>query len=130
MQTVDDAALPDELPPFNLAAALRRTKGNSQLLHKLMLMFHADFNNASEKLQQLIVDGDYEEAQRLAHKLKGAALLLEIEELPNIAEATEQAIESRNAGKINLYLKTLDAVLKPAIWAAASLLPSLPPSKI
>ena len=125
LKSVNDIQLPDELPPFNLAQALLRAKGNSGLVHKLILMFHADFHNSSEKLCQLISDGNYEEARRLIHKLKGAAMILAIDELPAIAEASNRAIESRNIGKINLYLKTLDSALEPALQAAASLLPSV-----
>jgi CheY-like chemotaxis protein len=114
--------LPAELPPFNLAAALRWAKGNDQLLYKLILMFYNDFSDNDIKLRQLISVGNYEAAQQQVHKLKGAAAILEIDELPNVAALTEQVIQSRDANKINLYLKTLESVLRPAIEVAASLL--------
>ncbi len=124
LQTGGGRRLPDELPPFNLPKALQRTKSDSRLLHKLILMFRDDFSNSPEKLRQFIAAGDYEKALHLAHKLRGAAMILEIDELPNIIAIAEQAIQRRDAGKINLYLKTLEAVLEPAIRAAASLVPA------
>jgi hypothetical protein len=52
-------------------------------------------------------------------------MILEIDEVPNIVAIAEQAMQRRDAAKINLYLKTLETVLEPAIQAAASL-PPLP----
>lgn len=109
------------LPPFNISAALARVKGNHKLLRKLILMFHHNYHDISEKLQRLICDGNYKDAERLAHTLKGVAITLEIEQLPNAASAVEQVIKSHDLDKINPLLKILESALNPAIQAAESL---------
>lgn len=120
-QIINDAPLPLVLLPFDMSAALMRVKGNNQLLRKLILMFRKQFANTGAELHELITAGDYKSAEQLVHKLRGAAVILEIKELPAIAASVERAIRARDLDKTSLCLKILKAVLTSAIVAAASL---------
>ena len=105
------------LPLFDCKAALSRLNGDKKLLHKLALLFLANYTDTCPRLQQLITEQHYEEAQRLAHNLKGAAIMLNIDELPAVAGAVEQAICERSFHKINLFIKVLETVLISVIYS-------------
>jgi two-component system sensor histidine kinase/response regulator len=73
----DDSYMPDELAPFDIRAALKRTNEKPKLLRKMMRSFCNEFAHAGTDLRQLIDEGKREEARRLAHTLKGVARTLE-----------------------------------------------------
>lgn len=89
---LDDSCIPEELAPFDIQAALRRIGGKRELLRKTMLSFAAQYADAGSHLRQLIHAGETEEAQRLAHSLKGIARTLEAIELGDAASAIENAL--------------------------------------
>lgn len=117
----DNDLLPAALPPFDIPTVLKAMKGDSELVHKLILMFHKNYANALAEISELLAANNYEEAERLVHTLKGAAMTLKIDELPAIAKVVEQAIIERNVDKIRLMLQALEVVLNPALEAAAKL---------
>jgi hypothetical protein len=63
--------MPEQLPPFNLPAALGRANGKPELLRKMLLSFREQYKRAPSELRQRIAEGKTEEASRLAHSLKG-----------------------------------------------------------
>ena len=89
---------PDQLPPFDIQAALARANGKPNLLRKMLLSFQEHYRSAASELRQLIAEGKTEEANRVAHSLHGVAATLEAKDLANAAASIEHAIrEERDA---------------------------------
>jgi two-component system, sensor histidine kinase and response regulator len=117
----DDSYMPDELAPFDIRAALKRTNEKPKLLRKMMRSFCNEFAHAGTDLRQLIDEGKREEARRLAHTLKGVARTLEAAELGEAAFAVENALRSGDVSNAESLIGTMERMLAPAIIAAASL---------
>ena len=117
----DDSYIPEELAPFDIQAALRRTNGKPKLLRKMMLSFCHQYARAGTDLRQLIAEGKRDEAGRFAHTLKGVAQTLEAAELGEAAFAVENAIRFGDARDLEPLIKSMEKMLAPAITAAASL---------
>jgi PAS domain S-box-containing protein len=113
--------LPEQLPPFNMPAALARANGKPNLLRKMLLSFREQFKSAPSELRQQIAEGKTEEAGRLAHSLKGVAAALEAKELSNAAASIENAIRDGVMENLKALIETMEAALEPAIAAAGSL---------
>ena len=112
--------MPEELPPFDLPAALARANGKPELLRKMLLSFRDQYKCAPSELRQHIADGKTEEAIRLAHSLKGVAAALEAKDLTNAAENIEDALRAGALQGMDLLIKTMETVLDPATAAADS----------
>jgi CheY-like chemotaxis protein/HPt (histidine-containing phosphotransfer) domain-containing protein len=121
LQTVRTDELPDSLPPFNIPAALERVRGRVKLLRKLLLLFHEQYSDAIPKLKNLLHEGQYEEAKRLVHTLKGVAMNLEVTELAEAAREVEQVLSENNLLNIENQINSLDSVLAVALKAVSSL---------
>jgi signal transduction histidine kinase/DNA-binding response OmpR family regulator/HPt (histidine-containing phosphotransfer) domain-containing protein len=112
--------LPDSLPPFDIAAALKRVNGKRPLLRKLIIRFGSSFAEVVPDLRRLVGNGDWDEARRLAHTLKGVAGSLEASALAQASAAVEAALAKAD-GAIGGLLDQLDLVSAPALASAARL---------
>jgi diguanylate cyclase (GGDEF)-like protein len=120
--------IPEQLPPFDIHTALKRTNGKPKLLRKMMLHFSEHYAGAASELRQQIAEGRVEEADRLAHTLKGVAATLEAKDLAAAAATVEQALRNGQTQGLDALIETMEAALRPAIAAAASLERSTSPS--
>ncbi len=120
-QAVAEVELPQQLPPFDIPAAMLRVRNNATLLYKLLTMFRIQYTEALPKLKKLLQDGDYHEAKRFVHTLKGVAANLENRELVEAASALEHTLHEENFSALPLLLEGLDKALTPAIQAVQSL---------
>jgi HPt (histidine-containing phosphotransfer) domain-containing protein len=92
----------------------------------MLLGFRDNYEHAATELNALIAEGRNEDAERLAHSLKGIAATLEARELAEAASSIEQALrEGRTAG-LGSLIDAAEKKLSLAI-AAASLLDSTLP---
>src|SRR5690606_31868556 len=85
-------ALPRQLPPFDIEAALKRVNGKEALLRKLILNFADTYADASVELRTQISAGMLMEARRLAHSLKGVAGSLELGDVQAAAAHIERLL--------------------------------------
>ncbi|WP_018934784.1 response regulator [Thioalkalivibrio sp. ALJ24] len=113
--------LPDELPPFDLPAALARCNGKASLLRRMILSLEQRYSDVAAELATLLDEGRREEAHRLAHSLKGVAGSLELQEVRHCAEAIELSLAQRDEASARARLSDLEAALAPALDAARSL---------
>ncbi|ABI78393.1 sensor histidine kinase/response regulator [Hyphomonas neptunium ATCC 15444] len=113
--------LPDELPPFDLAAALGRVNGKTPLLRKLIINFGEQYAAIASEIRNLIVEDQAQDARRLAHTLKGVAGSLEIRGLQASAASVEDYLSAGNVGAALSTLAEMEEQLTPAIAAARSL---------
>ena len=112
---------PDQLPPFDIPAALARANGKTKLLRKMMLSFREHHRFAASELRQQIAEGKTEEANRLAHSLQGVAATLEARDLANAAASIEHAIREGAMHGLGALIETMKSTLDPAIAAVSSL---------
>ncbi|CAA7614100.1 putative Histidine kinase [Candidatus Terasakiella magnetica] len=110
-------ALPDQLPPFDIPAALVRTNGKPKLLRKMMLGFRDKYAKAAPDLRGHLEEGRDEEAQRLAHSLKGIAATLEVKDLAEAAAALEHALRAGQKDGLAPLVAAVELFLGPAIAA-------------
>lgn len=118
--------LPDSLPPFDIKAALTPINGNKKLLRKLLVLFHGMYSDFALTLNQLAEAGNYEEIQRLAHKLKGSAASLEARDVFKSAMLLEDALKEGRKEDAPILISNIDDALKPALDAAATQLEKPP----
>ncbi|HUF29185.1 MAG TPA: response regulator [Gemmatimonadaceae bacterium] len=117
----EPAGLPDSLPPFDIPAALKRVAGKRKLLRKLLVDFHRKYSGAIAELRRMLDGDEWEEAQRLAHTLKGVAGTLEARELSAEASRLESALRDQERHRVPDLLEALGVALAPALAATASL---------
>jgi two-component system, sensor histidine kinase and response regulator len=86
--------IPDQLPPFDIQAALVRNNGKPKLICKLLRTFHDWYANAVSELQSHLNENKPEEAERLAHSLKSLAGALEAKELSEAALPVENTLRA------------------------------------
>jgi CheY-like chemotaxis protein len=112
--------IPDQLPPFDIRAALLRNHGKPKLIRKLLVAFHDRYANAIFELKRYLNEGKTEEAQQLVHSLKSLAAALEATELTQAALAVEMALRSRQPKDLSTHIDMMAQALAPAIAAASS----------
>jgi PAS domain S-box-containing protein len=120
--TVEDS-IPDQLPPFDIPAALLRNNGKPKLIHKLLLTFHERYAHAIGELKEDLAAHKDQEAQRLAHSLKSLAAALEANQLADAAFAVEKALRAGLRETLSLLIDSLEKELVPAVAAASTILP-------
>ncbi|WP_018946338.1 response regulator [Thioalkalivibrio sp. AKL17] len=115
--------LPESLPPFDLPAALARCGGKPALLRKMLAGLERDYSDAGRRLRERLEQDRAEDAQRLAHSLKGVAAALEAAELRTAAEAVELALRDGDpeTQELETRLQSLEAALAEATAAVAGL---------
>lgn len=126
-----EVGLPDSLPPFDIAAALRRLNGKAELLRRLIIEFGRQHADSYSELRSLVMEGRIEPARRLAHNLKAVAAALEIADLAPIAAAIEDSLARPDAAErgiagIDTMLEDLYLTLQPAVHAAGQLAEAKP----
>ena len=121
VRAAHSAPFPATLPPFDIETALLRIRGNTSLLRKLFRIFVTEYTDTLPKLETLLQTGQYSEARRLAHTLKGVAGNLAATELSTAAFQVEQAFAQENLSQLPDLLKTLDKALHAALQAIDSL---------
>ncbi|MFD1105147.1 hybrid sensor histidine kinase/response regulator [Sphingobium olei] len=115
--------LPDQLPPFDLSAALQRVNGKAALLRKLILSFARSYADVGRDLRTYIGVGLLPDAHRLAHSLKGAAGSLELAAVQDIAAELERMLAAGEVEQARVAIVQLEAAIAPAIAAARTLEP-------
>jgi CheY-like chemotaxis protein len=116
-----EECVPEQLPPFDLQAALLRANGKPMLLRKLMLGFRDQYTSAISDLRGHVAAGRAADAERLTHSLKSVAAMLEARDLAEAASSVERAFRSGEKANLDALIETLETTLDPAIAAANSL---------
>lgn len=119
------AGLPPALPPFDLPMALARVNDKADLLGRLILSFADTYGSAATDLAWMIDAGRIEDAQRLAHTLKGVAGSLELPDVAHLAGRVEQALSAGDEDAVADLLARLRPHLACAAAAAQRLRPGV-----
>jgi len=115
--------LPAHLPPFDMRTALMRSNGKPRLLRRILYGFRDKYASSGIELRRLNAAGKAEEAERLAHSLKGIAATLEARNLTEAASAVEIAFRTGRMEGMHLLIDAVERELLPAIAAVGSLEP-------
>ena len=122
----EEDELPESLPGFDLAAGLKRLRGNKRLYHKLLLDFGTKYTETASEVREALNAKDLEQAHSLIHNLKGLAGNLEAKDLQTAAVNLEKTV--KGAGKkpppvkeLKLKFSELENALNQALESAQSL---------
>jgi len=120
--------LPESLPGFDLAAGLKRLRGNKHLYRKLLLDFRTKYTETANEIREALDVKDLQQAHSLVHNLKGLAGNLEATDLQAAAVAMEklvkgQAVETASDKELDQKLTVLASALKLALDAVQTLGP-------
>jgi signal transduction histidine kinase/DNA-binding LytR/AlgR family response regulator len=113
--------LPDELPGIDLKMALRGAGGNAALLNRVLMNFLQDHANDAQALRDALKEHDLEQAERIAHTLKGLAGAIGAHDLRPAAIAMDAAIRSRSSDTYWRLLDRLDNTLTLVIHSLKQL---------
>jgi CheY-like chemotaxis protein len=111
----DEIVLP-ELAGVDVEAGLQRTAGNKRLYRDLLAQFAARHEFAANRIKEALDSGDRDQAERLAHSLKGVAGNLGINQVFVAARTFESAIRASQAGTGGL-VEELTSVMDRQIGA-------------
>jgi HPt (histidine-containing phosphotransfer) domain-containing protein len=126
-QTREEEKLPNSLPGFDLAAGLKRLRGNKRLYRKLLLDFGADYQGVAAEIHESLDTDNLEAAQTLVHDLKGPAGNLAATDLLAAAIEMEELVRKKaNSGtpskkRLNQIFSKLETALNQALESAKSL---------
>jgi CheY-like chemotaxis protein len=121
----DEIILP-ELAGIDVAAGLERTAGNKRLYRDLLVQFAARHESTGSRIKEALESGDHNQAERLAHSLKGVAGNLGINQIFILAGTLESAIRESAAGTKGLIEELTSALdrqirIIQAAWFTASM---------
>jgi CheY-like chemotaxis protein/HPt (histidine-containing phosphotransfer) domain-containing protein len=68
-----EPSFPTALDGFDLRAGLRRLQGNQTLYRKLLIRFGDRYGERADEIRHALEDGDYLDAHKLVHEIKGLA---------------------------------------------------------
>ena len=87
-----------DLDGINVKAGIERLLGNKKSYRRILLRFRQDFENAAESIRDLIDEEKYDEAEILAHSIKGAGANIGAEELQAAGAVLEMWIKDGGKG--------------------------------
>jgi signal transduction histidine kinase/DNA-binding response OmpR family regulator/HPt (histidine-containing phosphotransfer) domain-containing protein len=112
----DEDELPESLPGFDLAAGLKRLRGNKRLYRKLLLDFGANYGGIAAEIHEVLAAGDFKQAHSLVHNIKGLAGNLEAKDLQVAAVEMEKLVKGdQNEKPSNKQLDQKSMELEKAI---------------
>jgi len=103
-------ALP-ELPGLDIATLLRRMKGRSGSVRRVLAIFREQYAEGAAPLRKLLAAGDFETLHRAAHTLKGAAGSLAAAATQEAARMLEEAAKASDAAAAGDALLRLEPEL-------------------
>jgi len=110
-----------ELPGIDVADGLQRLNGNCAAYKRILLSFRDKQTGVAERLEQLIHHGEWDEAARLVHTLKGSSGNLGAKQLYESAAALEQGCRDADAAVAEAGFGALRASLVQVIDGLADL---------
>jgi len=118
--------MPFELPLLDLAHAVVNMDHDWALLREILLSFHSDFREGGERLDSLVTQNQWHDAERLAHTIKGLAATLGAFTLSDVSKRLE--LELREGSASPTSLATFKNELNAVLAAIATLQPATDPA--
>jgi len=119
-QTVDSGLLTN-IAGFDVALCLKNMGGNETLLRSLLLDFYQQFAGSAVQIHTLLNQGDMQQAQQLAHTIKGTSGNLFATDLYAAASQLNEALEQGVSDTLPDILDQFKARLDQAMASIASM---------
>ncbi len=100
---------------FNVAEGLQRVGGDESFYIELLSDFVSEFRDSADRYEQILRNGDTEEARRLVHSVKGVSGNLGAKRLHEAAAALEGAVKADDMNSAALLLGPFRAELQAAV---------------
>ena len=122
------AALLSDIPGVDFAGALRRLRGNRDLLLRLLGELVRQWRDGAQRIREQLAHAQREEARRTAHTLRGAAANLGVDELAAAAGALEKTLVSPDDPGTAAAVAHLDLTLGVVCATLDRHVPAAPPA--
>jgi len=99
------------IPGIDFNGALRRLRGNRELLLRLLRELARQWRDGAQRIRDQLSRAQREEARRTAHTLKGAAANLGVDELAAAAGAVERTLAGTDQADTEAAVAHLDVTL-------------------
>nr|WP_320115802.1 PAS domain S-box protein [uncultured Desulfuromonas sp.] len=128
----EDVQFPlDAIPGFDYSAGLRSVRGKTERLITFLKRFGQEHGHDSEHIQNLLATGALEDAQRMAHTLKGVAGTIGLVQVQQSAQQLEMSLRHQDPEEtINRHLDVLEQRLVPLVDVLQDLVTSTAPSPV
>ncbi|MGK0299129.1 MAG: two-component system sensor histidine kinase/response regulator, partial [Gammaproteobacteria bacterium] len=103
----------DQIRGLSIEEGLKHVNGNKKLLNKLIMDFYNDYQNVLLTIEQALSIDNLDEAQRIAHTLKGIAGTIGALSVQEQAGNLEFAIKDNQKELFESSMTNLVAVLQP-----------------
>ena len=110
----------DVIPGVDMVSALGRVGGKRETLEKLLAKFSGGHGDAPEAIRRALESGGLEEAQRIAHTLKGVAGNLAVRDVHKVAKELDGALMGEDTGRALALLPELGQHLDALAGAVTS----------
>jgi two-component system sensor histidine kinase/response regulator len=118
-------AIPD-LPGIDVGIAVAYCEGNLTLFRELLNLLERGHATDADKVRQLVLRGESQEARRIAHSLKGAAGQIGAMELARAAAALESVLGQHPRRVPERLLARIEALMGELLGSIERLKPHLP----
>jgi len=115
VKVCSDMSLPKSLPGIKIETGLHSLRGNKVLYMKLLKDFVTDHSDDVQKIVKAIENKDFEQAQRIAHTLKGIAGTIGAQKLFAFAKTTESAAANKTPDDLMAAIDKLSPALLTVI---------------
>ncbi len=106
---------------IDMKKALSKLAGNKKLVNSMVLTFATDYKNAAEQIKASYKSGDFEQACRIVHTIKGLVKTFSTPEIIGNTLALETALNEKKAEVIFELLDIFSKSIQP-IFESANLL--------
>lgn len=113
--------VPSRIPGINLGEAIKNHNDNIKLMLKLMGDFGTYYGDAGTKIREHISEGDFEDAERLAHNLHGVAGSFGAKRLKEAAKALELALVHGDSENYLGLARSFEIALSEVLESTAAL---------
>lgn len=118
----EEVGLPDEIAGIDIQSGLMRVNNNRKLYRELLVKVHDNYSQSGEEVETLIANGQHDDAQILAHTIKGLAGNIGAGELQEAAAVVEGALkkgESASDDDLKRFKSSLSALIEALAPIAA-----------
>ncbi|NKB97258.1 MAG: response regulator [Pseudomonadales bacterium] len=109
------------LPGIDIALAIKNHNDNVRLMVKLMGDFGGYYGDAGPNIREMIVNKEFEDAERLAHNLHGVAGSFGAQRLKEACKTLEKALEQREEKNLLGLAQSFEVALQEVLESAEAL---------
>ena len=117
---VDDAP-PDLLPGIDIDDGLKRMNSRWSSYKRLLLLFYKEYKTTADRMASLLAEGNFEEAELLAHSLKGVSGTLGAWQFYEETRLMEEVCRTGDKAAAKVRLVTFSSSLEEVIGGLAVL---------